>query len=121
MKVLEAVKEAIGSCGLSDSDFEAAFDGWEMRAKYCDGAVVAVILQQGAEVHIARCAKTIKNMRSVLRDAAKTTLDLYGHATTTVGRDDDASARFIERLGFKKSGTSEVGNIYRLEKCDWRY
>lgn len=121
MNLCHELRRKFGTGGLSVEDHHRIYSAWKHEPCYVGGEMVAIALTDGPEIHLALLQEPVRQMRKVLGDAARRTLRDFGYMTTTVARDDAPSRKFIERLGFRKTGEVEIGTTYRLESSDWRY
>lgn len=121
MNCTEQIKAKFGDFGLSDELLYAAYGAWQHTPCYVGDRMVAVGLNNGPEIHLALLVEPTPALRHVLNTAARPVLDWYGYMTTTVPEEEEASLKFVERIGFKRSGRSDIGYTYRLDRADWRY
>lgn len=121
MKYTEQVIGRIGTSGLPMTRAWAAYDAWEHTPCFVSGNLVAVGLNNGPEIHIVFMVDRVPSMRHVLNTTALPVLQAYGHMTTTVPEDDEASATFVQRVGFRRVGACPIGYTYRLDEADWRF
>ena len=98
---------------LSRDEFIAQLKQWELKPVEVDGALAAVVMVKGNEVHVAvkpDCkGKWLK--RSVIKRMLAPILDEYGEIVTSVSFGNDNGREFVERLGFVPDAVT-----YRMEK-----
>jgi hypothetical protein len=121
MNLCDVLRSKFGTYGLPEDDFYRIYGAWRHEPCYVNGQMVAIALTDGPEIHLALLREPVPQFRKVLGDAARRTLADHGHMTTTVAHDDEPSRKFIERIGFRKTGEVAIGNTYRIESSDWRY
>lgn len=121
MKYTEQVIERIGTSGVPMACAWAAYDAWEHTPCFVYGRLVAVGLNNGPEIHIVFMVDDVPSMRLVLNTASAPVFGAYGHMTTTVPEDDEASAAFVRRIGFKQIDSGPIGYTYRIDRADWRF
>lgn len=97
--------------GLSYPDASAMLDGWEMHAYVENGLHMATLMQRGSEVHFAAYRQYRKQGNITarrLRAFFLPILERQGFLTTKLGA-NDATERFIARLGFVEMGRTSAG------------
>lgn len=77
----------------------------------------AVVMTRGAEVHCAappdRRGRWLS--RTAIRAVLGGILQRYGHALTSVVKDNDAGHSFVQRLGFRQHWFDDTNVYYRLD------
>jgi len=107
----------IAWCGLPASlaDEMAA---WQFVGYHMDGKAVAIAALNGTEIHFAIDPKM--RLRTLLRDRIVEFLgpifESKGFLTTRVMKTSKDAARFIKRLGFEKTTSSESFDHYMLSR-----
>lgn len=121
MNCCEQIRAKYGTYGLPEEIFYSVYGAWTHTPCYSGNDMVAVGLNNGPEIHLAILVEPTPNLRRVLNTAARPVLDWYGYMTTTVPEEDEVSRKFVERIGFKRVGRTDIGYTYRLDRADWRY
>ena len=83
---------------------------WERRASPCGGFTSA---HCGTEVHVEFHRPGVVT-KAVLRAFFQPLLDELGFVTTRTQREDTRNARFVQRLGFKKTWADDQYDYYML-------
>lgn len=88
----------------------AAAGGWEIVTSSCGGCTAAVA---GTEVHVEFGGGLVLNRRTV-REFLRPLFDRMGMLTTRTPVGDEASSRFVSRLGFRKTWGDDAFDYYSM-------
>ncbi|WP_157126739.1 hypothetical protein [Burkholderia metallica] len=108
-----------GKYGISLEEFRQYLVDWELHRLVEGGSVVGVVMQKGAEVHIAFFAPRVASIRRHLRAHLGRVISEFGAAETYVEHGNQKSMRFCIRLGFYPIGT--CGRATRLRCQKFKY
>jgi len=89
---------------------------WEIHAIEEDGELLAAVMRNGTEVHLAVAPQhqRRKFSRRRAQQFVAPLLDEYGFLTTRVLRDRTQEQRFVQRLGFKPTWRDDQFSYYLL-------
>lgn len=85
-------------------------EGWSTVTSACGGCTA---LRRGAEIHVRFNREGVITRRKV-REFLGPMLEELGLLTTRVRLGDERSARFVQRLGFKKTWSDEAYDYFNL-------
>lgn len=90
--------------------------GWSQTFHHRDGVAVARLMHAGSEVHFEVLPEHRHRViyRGVTRDFLRPLFEEHGFLTTKVPREDAASARFVQRIGFRQTWSDEGHDYYML-------
>lgn len=113
MDVYQTLAEAMSGRFLATADFwKQSLSGFAVQPV----AHGVVLLHSGPEVHVAAIPSVRKRWfsRRLVREWLKPILDQYGHLTTSVSPSNPIGQKFVEGIGFERTGETESAISYRL-------
>lgn len=111
--VYESVKHRVT---VSYEDYAAGLIGWDCLPLVERGEVIGGVIVKLNELHIGYGKRPkASSLRKHIKDILNRIIRKYGHAVTTVRKDNPSGLKFCGRLGFYQYG--ELGNQLLL-RCD---
>ena len=101
---------------ISREQYEESLIGWDIEPINVRGKDIGVVMSKEHEIHVCLERKdAIAYGRSIIRKYLDERLKKHGCLTTIALKKNTADARFLERLGFKKTGEDETFFSYRID------
>jgi hypothetical protein len=94
--------------------------GWDVTPIYRDGHLAGFFCTQGNEIHAYR-SDDFKGRWLTHQDIERLTKPLferYGFVQTRVRTSNDTGHKFVQRLGFTKTGEDGGLTLYRAERLN---
>lgn len=114
MQVYAATRERMT---LSPAQFMQAMEGWRVVPVTSEGEIVGGVLVKGNEIHIGVTSIPPGAGRVYVR-VLQSVIAEYGHAVTTVMKNNEAGIAFCKRLGFVVRHENEGVVFLRCERCN---
>lgn len=101
---------------MSRSAYESSILGWGISPILIDEQMVGAMMVLGQEHHICLDPEKAKiHARRLIRTHLFDAIKKHGYLTTIAFK-DERQTRFIERLGFYKTGEDETFYFYRIDQ-----
>lgn len=113
----ESLKERIH---CNPKDFAGLFHNFDMQAFCEDEIPIGMLITKGPELHVSIVPSYRKKWlsRRLINSVIDPIIKQYGHAITTVMKDNHTGINFVERLGFKKESENTDMIFYRKTNED---
>lgn len=111
---LEALSEDVP---MTLEQLRSAAEGWDLISLEEDGEAAGVVMVRENRVHVAIREKFRGRWysRRLHREVLGSLLDKYGVLQTCVRKSKERNQRFVEALGFRKTGETPWLYLYALE------
>lgn len=94
--------------------------GYSVVALKNEYGIIGALLTKGNEIHVAFDEKVSHGtIRRHIRDSLGKMIEKYGHAVTSVRKQNEKGLRFCERLGFVKTGEKNGAIQMRCDRCNY--
>ena len=95
--------------------YEETLVGWDVQPIILDVQQIGVSMIRGTEIHISVTPENaIRHARRIIRVCLNENIKKLGNMTTISFKDAE-TVRFLERLGFYKTGEDETFFSYRID------
>jgi hypothetical protein len=97
--------------------FDEAVKNWEVEPMLIGEKSIGVIATQGHEIHVTLDKRgALLHAKRIIKACLVDRIAKHGYMVTRAMSGDAGVARFLERLGFKRTGEDDACTYYRIEQ-----